>query len=410
MAAPLASSCRPSLPAKDTDDQELVQPMSEHTSRDTGAQSARNVEFFATASPGTEAALGEELAELNFSNVRVRRNGVAFRGAREDGWRACLWSRIAQRIQTPVAQFAADSPEALYAGVAGVDWTPVLGPEQTLAVSAFCNSSTMTHSGFVALKTKDAIVDQVREACGARPNVDRSDPDVRVFLHLGGNRATVYLDLAGEALFRRGYRQDAGEAPLKETLAAAILRLSSWDRTSPLIDPLCGAGTIPIEAALWAGNVAPGLRRERFGFERWRNHDAEAAETMAELRHGARRVAHGQVPSILASDNDERALDMARANARTAGVRIAFRHRPVQELQADARRTLVTNPPYNLRLDTDPTFYRELGATIARLHDWRVGILAGTPELPRAITQRPNEEHRLRNGALDCRFLVYDIP
>lgn len=376
----------------------------------TDAQALRNLEFFATASPGTEGALHDELAELGFSGVRPRRGGVVFRGSREDGWRACLWSRIAQRIQMPVAQFAADSPEALYAGVAGIDWTPVLGPEQTLAVSAFCNSSTLTHSGFVALKTKDAIVDQVRAACGARPNIDRSDPDVRVFLHLGGNRATVYLDLAGEALFRRGYRQDAGEAPLKETLAAAILRLSGWNRTSPLIDPLCGAGTIPIEAALWAGNVAPGLGRERFGFERWRNHDAEAVEAMAELRHGARRVAHGQIPSILASDNDETALDMARANARAAGVRLAFKHRPVQELQADARRTLVTNPPYNERLSVEPTFYRELAATMARLHGWRVGILAGTPELPRVIAQRPKEEHRLRNGALDCRFFIYDIP
>ena len=250
---------------------------------------AEKLEFFAGCIPGTESVLCEELRELGFSSVRLNRGGIPFRGAWSEGWRACLESRIAQRIQLLLLRFPCPTQEALYDGVQSIDWNPYITHRQTLSVSAFCTSSTLRHSGFVALKAKDAIVDRIRLQEGKRPSVDREDPDLRVFIYLANDKASVYLDLSGDALHRRGYRKQGGEAPLRETLAAALIGLSGWDRRSPFMDPMCGSGTIAIEAALWAANKAPGLTRERFGFERWANFSPDDALAMRELR-GALRL------------------------------------------------------------------------------------------------------------------------
>ncbi|HEU4536635.1 MAG TPA: THUMP domain-containing protein, partial [Polyangiaceae bacterium] len=230
--------------------------------------------FFASAAKGTEAALGDELDELGLRQVRVARGGVHFRGPWEDGWCACLLSRIALRVLHPLASFDAPDGAALYEGARAIDWEPYLGARHTLAVSAVGGNEGLRNTQFVAQKTKDAIVDQVRDREGERPSVDRVDPDLRVFVRVEGRRATAYADLAGESLHRRGYRAHVGGAPLKETLAAALLRLAGYRGDRPLCDPLCGAGTIVIEAAQVAQGVAPGLRRRRFGFERWARHDA----------------------------------------------------------------------------------------------------------------------------------------
>lgn len=367
--------------------------------------------FYAAAIPGTEKALCEELRELGFSSVRLNRGGIPFRGTWHDGWRACLESRIAQRIQVLVNRFPAPTPEALYAGIRTFDWTRFVSYRQTLAVSAVCRGCTINHSGFAALKIKDAIVDQVREKTQARPDVDREDADVRVFAHLANDKAAVYLDLAGEPLHRRGYRKEAGEAPLRETLAAAILRLSQWDRQSPLTDPMCGSGTIAIEAAMWSAGIAPGLLRERFGFERWANFSSESENDMRALRGRLRgQAARGQTARIIASDADEAVLEIARENARRAGVKPAFRQRSILEQPPSGDSgTLVTNPPYGVRLEKDPLFCRRLGSVITRLHGWRVGLMAGTPDYRREIAATPRFSVPLKNGDLDCEFLVYDI-
>ena len=190
-------------------------------------------EFFAAAIPGTEKVLCDELRELGFASVRLNRGGVPFRGTWRDGWRACLESRIAQRIQLLVGRFPAPSQEALYDQTRKIDWSPFITPNQTLSISAVVRASQINHSGFAALKVKDAIVDQVREKTQDRPSVDKEDADVRIFMHLANDKAAIYLDLAGEPLHRRGYRTETGEAPLRETLAAALLRMSGWDRQSP---------------------------------------------------------------------------------------------------------------------------------------------------------------------------------
>ena len=367
-------------------------------------------EFYASAIRQTEGALCDELRECGFKSVRLNRGGIPFRGEWSDGWRACLQSRIAQRILVVLGRSPVTTDDELYDAVRTVDWTPYITTEQTLAVSCVAVGSTLNHSGFIALRVKDAIVDQVRDREGERPSIDRDDPDVKVFVYLANDKATFYLDMSGQPLHQRGYRARSGEAPLRETLAAAILRMSGWDRHSALIDPMCGSGTLAIEAALWASGMAPGLARDRFGFERWASHDEEDADKMRVLRGSVRGQATGQKPSITAADIDSGVLDIARANAKIAGIKLAIREQSVMNLHADgATRTLVTNPPYGKRLETDPNFPDRLGAVIRRLHRWRVAILSGTDVYEKAIHLAPKNKIPLVNGDLDCHLLIYEI-
>lgn len=367
-------------------------------------------EFFAAAIPGTERVLCDELRELGFSSVRLNNGGIPFRGTREDGWRACLESRIAQRIQILLHRFHAPTQDELYNAVMSIDWSPYISYKQTISVSAVCKASQINHSGFAALKTKDAIVDQIRGVCGKRPSVDKDDADVRVFLYIIKDKAAIYLDVSGDSLHRRGYRKGTGEAPLRETLASAILRMSGWDKRMPLIDPMCGSGTIAIEAAQWATNHAPGLERERFGFERWAGFDESAALHMRELRGKLRGAISGQPSRISAGDVDLDMLERAKINARAAGVRLSFKHRSVLDMQgADTRTMLVTNPPYGVRLGVDESFCRQVTTSFSRLHGWRVAFLAGTREYERTMSAKPVLKVPMKNGDIDCDFLVYEV-
>ena len=367
-------------------------------------------EYFAAAIPGTERVLCDELRELGFSGVRLNRGGIPFRGNRREGWRACLESRIAQRIQLLLARFPAPDQDVLYDRVSEIDWSEYVRSSTTIAVSAVCRASAINHSGFAALKVKDAIVDQIRTKCGERPSVDKENADVKIFLYLTNDKAALYLDLAGAPLHRRGYRLATGEAPLRETLAAALLRMSGWDRRQPLIDPMCGSGTIAIEAALWSANIAPGLSREQFGFERWADFNEDDAGELKRLRGELRRAAGGHAARITASDIDEDVLDCAKANARAAGVRISFRQQSVFDLQGSGKPGLiVTNPPYGVRLAKEADFCRRISSVFSRMHGWRICILAGTPDYRRAIATAPKKAIAIANGDLDCEFLVYDI-
>jgi 23S rRNA G2445 N2-methylase RlmL len=367
--------------------------------------------LFATAARGTEAALRDELRELKFREVRADRGGVHFGGELFEGARACLWLRTALRVLYRLNDFDAPDGGALYEGVRAIDWTPYLTARHTLAVRAVCRDSRLTHSQFIAQKTKDAIVDQIRALQSARPSVDLTDPDVTLFVHLVHDRATVYLDLSGESLHRRGYRTGKRTAPLKENLAAAIVRLSGWDRARPLLDPMCGAGTIPIEAALWARRIAPGLARGRFGFERWACHDAEAAQKTRELREAARGEARREGPEIEGCDVDPEGLLAAEANARAAGVTIAWQRRSVSDLRPKPEGGVIAlNPPYGERVLASPDLYRQMAQALERMKGYRIALLAGTPAIGRALRLRPEASRIVYNGAIECRLLVYDLP
>lgn len=366
--------------------------------------------LFATAARGTEGAVRDELRELGFRGVRADRGGVHFGRSLDEGFRACIELRTAIRVLYRLGSFPAPTGDALYEGVSAIDWRPYLSPRHTLAVRAVCHSSALSHSQFVAQKTKDAVVDQLRARLGARPSVDLDDPDVLLFVHLARDRATVYLDVSGGSLHRRGWRSRAGEAPLKESLAAAMLRLSGWDRESLLVDPMCGSGTIAIEAALAARRIAPGLARDRFGFERWACHDEASARRAAELREHARSKILPSGPPIRGSDVDLETLAIARDNARLAGVTVEWRRASIRDLAASGERgVVVTNPPYGERLDAADLLYRDMARALGSLSGWRVAILAGTPAIERAMRRRPDKALVVFNGDIECRLLLYDM-
>jgi putative N6-adenine-specific DNA methylase len=368
------------------------------------------VDFFATAAKGTEPALRDELREIGLRGVRADRGGVHFTGEFEDGWRACLWSRVAVRVLAWRGSFAVPNEQALYDGVRALEWRHFLTPKLSLAVKASCRSSRLTHSQYVAQKTKDAIVDQIRDDLGQRPSVDLEDPDVLVVLHLANDEAQVFVDLAGEALHRRGWREARGEAPLKENLAAAMLRLTGWDRKVPLVDPMCGAGTIAIEAAAWARNIAPGLSRKRFGFERWAYFDDAMRPRLAQLREGARAARREVGAEVFASDESESMCEAAFANATRAGVDIRVTQADVRDLAPLGPKGFVaTNPPYGERLATSDDLARGMARTFEAMHGHDLGVLAGAPTIERAFTLEPRKWWLVYNGPIECHLLAYHV-
>jgi putative N6-adenine-specific DNA methylase len=369
--------------------------------------------FFATAAKGTEPALRDELRELRLPGVRADRGGVHFEGELADAARACLWSRIAVRVLLEVAAFDAPGGAALYEGARSVDWTQWMTAHTTVAVRAACRSSHLTHTQFIAQKTKDAVVDLLRDRLGARPSVDREDPDALLAVHLAKDHAQLYLDVGGASLHERGWRARGGVAPLRETLAAAIVRLSGWDRQKPFVDPMCGSGTIAIEAAAWAQRKAPGLPRARFGFERWASHDEAMRVRMRELREAARaaELPVGAGAPVFASDADEQAVVRAKENAHAAGVGVTIEPRDMRELSPlHPPGFVVTNPPYGERLDRSASLYGDLGRSLRRLRDHTVALLAASPEVARAMGREPDRWWLLYNGPIECRLLVYAPP
>jgi 23S rRNA G2445 N2-methylase RlmL len=368
--------------------------------------------YFATAARGTEGVLRDELRELNLPLVKATRGGVHFGGDIASAMRACLDSRIAVRVLEKVAQFRAVDAKQLYDGARQVAWERFLRPSLTVAVRATVRDSALTHSTFVSLKVKDAIVDRLRDRHGARPDVDRHDPDLLVTVHLTHDQAELFVDWSGEPLHRRGYREKGGEAPLKETLAAAILRFSGWQPDRTLIDPMCGSGTFVIEAAMQAHGIAPGFGRRRFGFERWACHDSEQKRLMTELRKNAREIWRQtrNTTFILGRDKDPRVLDIARDNARRAQVNARWERGEVRDLRPDCEPGwLVTNPPYGVRLAGGDALIAEMAQRFSALSGYRVCVLAADRELFRAMRLKPVIEHELWNGDIDCRLFCWDI-
>ena len=382
--------------------------------------------FFATTAKGMEELLAAELRDLDADAVEVGRAGVSFTGSLELAYRACLWSRVANRVLLPLASFPAPTPQALYDGVRTIRWSDHIGPQRTLAVYFATSHSAIAHSHYGALKTKDAIVDQLRDQTGARPSVAVVRPDVRVNVYLHEDRAVVSIDLSGESLHRRSYRLDGGKAPVKENLAAAVLLLADWPRLAragvPLIDPMCGSGTLPIEAALIAADIAPGRGRAYFGFLGWRGHDAQL--WMRLLRAAEEREIRDprRLPPIRGYDANAAAVRTALTNVEHAGLRgrVHIEKRMLADcepiaarVEGDVRGLLVTNPPYGERLGNSETLaelYASLGDILRRKFTWWTGyILTGNVNLAKRIGLRAARRHVLYNGAIECRLLVFPI-
>lgn len=370
---------------------------------------AAGVPFFSTAAKGTEGALRDELRELGLRGVKADRGGVAFSGAWRDGWRACLGSRIAMRVLARVAEFPAVDAASLYDGARGVEWEAHVSPRTTIAVSAVGTTDALTHTGFTAQRVKDAIVDRLRDRAGARPSVDGDDPDVRAFARLRGGLVTLYVDLAGAPLFQRGWRASSTEAPLKETLAAAILRLSGWTPEQPLFDPMCGSGTILVEAALASRGVAPGLFRARFGFERWASHTADDAAALAALRGSLLAAARDDGPPIAGCDADPRAVEAAEHNALRARVKLSLSTRALSAAKAPtATGHVVTNPPYGKRLTRDARLGVELGAAMRALGGHAFAVITSDDATLRDTGRPWRRAYELFNGDLRCRLALFE--
>jgi putative N6-adenine-specific DNA methylase len=379
-----------------------------------------SLRFFATCARGTEGALRRELAASGIHGLRGERGGVAFDGDLDAGMRACLHSRTAMRVLLELARFPAPDADALYRGARAVDWSEWLTVKTTLAVETTLRDSAITHSGFASLKVKDAVVDALRERLGARPDVDPKDPDVRVVLHLARDEAGLSLDLAGEPLHRRGYRAVMTTAPLKETLAAAVLALGGVDPDAPLLDPMCGSGTLAIEQALRARRIAPGGARA-FAFQRWPRYRGAWQSAWDRLRAEARAAALDRAPApIVARDFSAKAVAAARRNVEAAGVGADVRVEQGDARDAEpfaAGGAIVANPPYGERLAGErgrslqlAGLYRGFAAALERFHGWRAVILSGSPLLDRELRRRPEVSHRLWNGPLEVRLLTFRIP
>ncbi|MFT5477529.1 MAG: putative N6-adenine-specific DNA methylase [Planctomycetota bacterium] len=372
--------------------------------------------FFATCAPGVEPLLHVEAKALRLQRLERQVGGVRFEGTWIDAWRANLWLRTAVRILLRLERFRALESDDLFLGASRIDWDRYLRPEGTLWVDAQTRESSLDHSRFIEQRVKDAIVDQMRERHGGRPTVSKDQPDLRVHVHIWRDRVTLSLDTSGDSLHKRGWRRTQGRAPLSETLAAAVVLASGWDRRSPLIDPFCGSGTLLVEGALIADNVAPGLTRPRFGFESWPGHDAKG---FARCQDEARKAAKPARKLVLrGSDIDPQRIEEAQENLDAAG--LAER---VQLEVADAREfaprpgwnaCVVTNPPYGERLGRAENLgglYQDFGNALReRCGGYRVGLLSGNPELAQQLGLAEVTRTPFLNGSIECELLTAELP
>ena len=376
-------------------------------------------EFFATAPRGFEELLASELRDLGLASARVQRGGVAFTESLAGAYRACLWSRLANRILLPIARFEAQDEQALYDEVQGIDWSAHLGVDNTLAVDFTGVRARIAHSRFAQQRVKDAIVDQLRDASGARPTVDTDQPDVRVNVHMMDAAVTVAIDLSGESLHQRGYRRQGRGAPLKENVAAAMLLRGDWPALAAqggaLIDPMCGSGTLLIEAAWMATDTAPGLLRTRFGFHHWRGHDDALWKPLIDEALERQERGAENLPTILGFDQDEEAVAASRDHLRRAGLadRMPVECAELGQLQRPADRPsglVITNPPYGQRLAEQHELvplYLSLGQTLkTRFAGWRAMVLNGSGC---ALGLKPERSWQVFNGPIECRLERFEL-
>jgi putative N6-adenine-specific DNA methylase len=368
--------------------------------------------FFAPCPRGLEQPLAAELVALRATDIVPAEGGVAFAGALDLAYRANLESRIASRILWRVGSAAYRDERDLYALVHAIEWKRHFTPERTLRVDVTATRSPLTSLEFATLRVKDAVCDRFREDRGARPSVDKRAPDVRVHVHLTEREASIYLDTSGEPLFKRGYRRDADEAPLRENLAAGLLALGQWTPERTLLDPMCGGGTIVTEAALIAANRAPGLSRT-FGFQKLAWYDGPTWQRIRQAARDRIRRAPESV-SIFASDIAGAAVGRTSSTLRTAQVDAFVRVEEADVLTRAAPAAaglLLANPPYGVRLADArelEAFYPQLGDALKRrFSGWTAGLFTGDLRLAKLIGLKPDRRIPLWNGAIECRLFVF---
>ena len=369
--------------------------------------------FFAPCPRGLEGVLAAELTDLGCDEVVAAEGGVGFAGPIDLAYRANLESRLASRILWQVGKGAYRDEQDIYDLALGLDWPQWFRADRTLRVDGAATRSPLTSLEFATLRVKDAVCDRHREAGGVRPSVSKDQPDVRVHAYLTAGEATFYLDTSGEPLFKRGYRRQTAEAPLRENLAAGLLRLAQWSPATPLLDPLCGSGTIAIEAALIALDIAPGLKRT-FAFQKLGWYDGGAWQ---KIKQAAQRRARSAAPAAIpARDIDGTAIHQCHVNIDAAGVGGAIVVEQVDALAGAAPAgvgVIVANPPYGVRLAGSSAlaeFYPLLGDALKqRFSGWTAFLLSGDTRLPKLIGLKASRRTPLFNGALECRLYEYRL-
>lgn len=371
-------------------------------------------QYFATVARGLEPLAAQELSALGATAVEVGFCGVGFSGDRALLYRVNLWARLPFRVLVKLHEFSCQTAEDLYQGVQTIDWSAYLTPSHTLAVTATGKSRQLNHTHFTALQVKNAIVDQQQAAFGERSNVDIDQPDVQINVYLEQDRCTVSLDSSGGSLHRRGYRQAMGTAPLKESLAAALIQLTGWQPEMPFIDPLCGSGTLPLEASLMALNIAPGLFREQFGLETWPDFDHVLWDDLLQAAEQEQR--EDLAATIVGCDRDAEVIRQARVNALNCGVGhlVKLNHMALEQVEAPADHgILLCNPPYGERLGQGEdlgAFYKLLGNVLKqRFKGWTAFVLSGNRELGSTIGLRSAQRFPVYNGAIACQLMKYEL-
>ena len=372
---------------------------------------AQQFELIAKTFMGLEPVLAKELAQLGASDVQVGRRMVSFMGDKELMYRANFQLHTAIRILKPIKHFKALSADDVYDGVKDIDWSEYIGLEKTFAVDSVVFSEEFRHSKFVAYKVKDAIVDQFRERTGKRPNISISNPDIRLHIHIAEDQCTLCLDSSGESLHRRGYRQESVEAPLNEVLAAGMILMTGWQGDCDFIDPMCGSGTLLIEAALIAHNMAPGLFRKEYAFEKWPDFDADLFDKIYNDDSQEREFHH----HIYGYDIDIKAVNTARLNAKAAGLTsdITVEEQDFKDFVKPREKSIIVcNPPYGERISTPDLLgtYKMIGERLKHQFTGNdAWILSYREECFEQIGLKPSIKIPLFNGSLECEFRKYQM-
>ena len=368
--------------------------------------------LFVTCPRGLEAPLSQELEQFKCQDIRAVDGGVACKGGMEQVYRINLHSRTASRVLLRLTKSGYRSEQDIYKAAKNIRWTDWFDLEQTFKVKVEGKRAQVKSLDFVGLKIKDAVCDVFRDACGARPSVGKIRPDIRIHAFIDERDIQIFIDTSGEALFKRGYRQDTGEAPMRENLAAGLLLLAGYDGSQPFQDPFCGSGTIVIEAAWIATRRAPGLMR-RFGFEKLKNFDAALWK---KLQHEAETQIRPASAPISGSDNDRHMIRAAVANAQAAEVDtfIRFEVKDAQDTRPNGEGgILISNPPYGVRLaevQALQALYPQLGTWLKQHYaGWLAGMFTGDRDMPKFMRLSPKRKIPLYNGNLDCRLFLMDM-
>ena len=372
-----------------------------------------SLSYFATTARGLEDIAAQELTELGAKAVRPEFTGVYFEGDRALLYKLNLWARTIFRVLKPIHTVRSYNPEELYRNVRAIDWSEYLQPDQTIAVRCTGKNPQLNNSHVTAIQIKNAIVEQQQQQQGVRSDVDTVEPDIAINAHIHENNCILSLDSTGDSLHRRGYRSAMGLAPLKETLAAALLYITGWTPDQALIDPLCGSGTIILEAALMGLNIAPGIYRKKFCFQNWTDYDAQLWGSLLKEAESSQKE---HLPLLIGTDADVDVIIQAKSNAKACEIadQVQFYQRHLVDITAPADSgILICNPPYGKRIsDVEALFplYKLLGDVFKqRFKGWTAYILTGNKELGKKVGLRTSRRIPINNGGISCTLLKYEL-